>query len=354
MSEIELTDAILRNSLQILRLSAGEQAAVEQILRELERELKALLDSRTLSGSSKREVERLISDAGRAIDGGYTQAGAQLDTHALALIVAEQTAELIGETIPGDIARPTDTTLASLTRDVLIEGSPASAWWARQSEDTAFRFAGQVRQGIINGETNERIVGRIVGRKPRGDDPGEPGIMDLIRRNARALVHSSVMSAANAARFASFRKNPDLFAGVRWLATLDGITCNRCAALDGQSWDLDGKKLKGTKVAFLAPPIHWNDRCVLSPIPKRTALEEAFPGISAELDEAGARASSLGPLPAKTTFQDFLKRQTPEFVEATLGKRRAELFQAGKITVRDLVSGTGRELTLEELRIRKP
>jgi len=344
MSEIELTDAILRNSLQILRLSAGEQAVVEQILRELERDLKALLESRSLSGASKRAVEQLIADAGRAIDGGYAKAGVQVDTHALALIVAEQTADLIGEAIPADIARPTDAILASLTRDVLIEGSPASAWWARQSEDTAFRFAGQVRQGVVNGETNEQIVGRIVGRG------GEPGIMDLIRRNARALVHSSVMSAANAARLASFRANPEMFAGVRWLATLDGITCKRCAALDGQSWDLDGKKLKGTRVAFLAPPIHWNDRCVLSGIPKMSALEESFPGISEKLDAIGARDSSLGPLPAKTTFDDFLKRQTPAFVEATLGKRRAELFTAGKITVRDLVSGTGRELTLDELR----
>ena len=344
MSEIELNDAILRNSLQLLRLSAGEQAAVDEILRELERDLKALLQSRSLSDASKREVEALIADAGKAIDGGYTKAGEQLDTHALALIVAEKTADLIGDTIPAQIEQPTPATLASLTRDVLIEGSPASAWWARQAEDTAFRFAGQVRQGIVNGETNERIVQRIVGKR------GEPGIMDMARRNARALVHSSVMSAANAARLASFRKNPDMFSGVRWLATLDHHSCVQCAALDGQKWDLDGDKLPGTKVSFRAPPAHWNCRCVLTGIPKRSALEEAFPGISKELDAAGERASSLGPLPGKTTFQDFLKRQTPDFVEATLGKRRAELFAAGKITILDLISGTGREITLDELR----
>jgi hypothetical protein len=49
---------ILRHSLELLRLSAGEQAKAEGILRELERELKLLLQSRTLSEASKREIAR--------------------------------------------------------------------------------------------------------------------------------------------------------------------------------------------------------------------------------------------------------------------------------------------------------
>jgi hypothetical protein len=54
-------------------------------------------------------------------------------------------------------------------------------------------------------------------------------------------VHSSVMSAANDARLATFRRNARFIKGVRWLATLDGHVCVRCAALDGQAWDLDGR-----------------------------------------------------------------------------------------------------------------
>ena len=125
--------------------------------------------------------------------------------------------------------------------------------------------------------------------------------------------------------------------------------CVRCAALDGQAWNLDGEKLPGTKVEFMAPPIHFGDRCVLSPIPK------TFRDIGLDIPEpqdAGQRASSLGPVHGKTTFQDFLERQSPAFVEQVLGKGRAELFRQGKLTVRDLVSGTGRELTLDQLRSR--
>lgn len=248
MSEIELQDAILRHSLQILRLSAGDQAKVDEVLLELEKELKALLQSNTLSGAGKRQIEELLKEAEKAIDASYTVAARTTDTHALAVVVAEHTVEALRENFPVSAYLPTQETLASLTRDVLIEGAPSSAWWERQSEDTAFRFAAQVRQGVINGETQEKIVARIAGRH---------GIMEVSRRNARSLVHSSVMTAANQARLTTFRKNSRTIKGVRYLATLDGHACARCAALDGQSWNLDGEKLPGTTVQFLPPPLHF-------------------------------------------------------------------------------------------------
>jgi SPP1 gp7 family putative phage head morphogenesis protein len=342
MSEIELQDAILRHSLQILRLSAGEQAAVEEILRELERELKALLESRALSGATKTQLRALIADARTAIDSRYAIVAQSVDTHALALIIAEKTVAALEDVIPATVAMPSAETLASLTQDVLIDGAPSSAWWDKQAEDTAFKFAAQVRQGVINGETQERIVQRIVGRR------GEPGLMEVSRRNARSLIHSSVMSAANQARLATFRKNGRLIKGLRWLATLDGHTCARCAALDGNAWDLDGKPIMGTKLPFMAPPIHFGDRCVLSPIPK------TFKDIGLDIpepDDAGRRASSLGPVHGKTTFDDYFRRLSAAQQDAQFGKGRAALFRAGKITIRDLVSGTGRELSLEELRV---
>ena len=173
--------------------------------------------------------------------------------------------------------------------------------------------------------------------------------MDVARKNARVLVHSSVMTAANQARLATFRKNARLIKGLRWLATLDSRSCVVCMALDGQAWNLDGEKLPQTKVDFTAPPKHFGCRCILSPIPK------TFKDIGLNIPEptdAGQRASSLGPVEGSITFDDFLARQSPTFVENVLGKRRAELFRAGKLSVRDLVSGTGRELTLDELRTR--
>lgn len=343
MTELPLADAILRNALQVLRLSAGEEQRVDAIMAELARELKDLVATGALNAAQTREVNAVIRQAEEIIDLAYRRAGASVDTHALAVIVAEKTQEIIQDVIPATVAIPTDAVLLQLGKDVLIDGAPSSAWWAKQSEDLAFKFAAQVRQGIANGETQERIVARITGRR------GEPGIMDVSRRNARALVHTSVLTAANRARLETFRKNGRLIKGVRWLATLDSRTCLRCMALDGQAWDLDGEKLKGTKVEFTAAPLHMGCRCVLSPIPK--TFKEIGLNIP-EPDDVGQRASKDGPVAGDLTFQGFLSRQSPAFVENVLGKRRAELFLAGKLTVRDLVSGTGRELTLDELKTR--
>lgn len=333
MSEIELQDAILRHALELQRLSAHEEAESDAILRQLEAELRALLNSRTLNEATKREIEALANEARQIIDARYATIAGTLDTHGLVVLVADRTVETI-KLIAPTVAKLSAETLASLSKNVLIEGAPTAAWWEKQSEDTAFKFAAAVRQGVVNGETNEQIVARIAGGR------AEVGIMDIARRNARALVHSSVMAAANDARLATYRKNDRFIAGVRWLATLDGHVCIRCAALDGQAWDLDGNSLPGTTVDFQAPPIHWNDRCVLSPIPKSEGAEGPV---------IGQRASSEGPVEASTTFQQFLERQSPAFIERVLGKQRAALFEAGKITVRDLVSGTGRELSLAEL-----
>lgn len=343
MSEVELQDAILRHALDLQRLSAHEEAEALAILRELEADLRRLMAARQLTGAPKREIEALIAQAQEAVSGRYTAIAGTVDTQGIIALVADRTVEAMRLAIPQAI-RPTAERLASLASNVLIDGAPSRAWWRKQSSDTAFRFAAQVRQGIINGETQERIVGRIVGRA------GEPGVLDVSRRAARALVHSSVMSAANAARLETYRKNGKHVAGLRWLSTLDSHTCVVCAALDGQRWDLEGKKLRGTEIDFQAPPAHFACRCVLSPIPK--SLDDIFgrTGLDELTESLSRRASSEGPVAGSTTFAQFLRRQSAEFVENTLGKRRAEMFLAGRLTLRDLVSGTGRPLTLDELR----
>lgn len=335
MSEIELQDAILRHALELQRLSAHEEAEAEAILRELERELRALLNSGTLSTREKWQIAELLGQADRAIGKSYLNISAGLDKRGLVMLVADRTVATL-KIISPEVAGVTAETLASLADELLIDGAPSADWWAKQAEDTSFKFAAQVRQGVINGETNERIVQRIVGRQ------GEPGIMDVARRNARALVHSSVMSAANDARLATYRNNSRFIKGVRRLTALDGHVCARCAAYGDEvdGWDLDGKPRGKTTLPYPPSQLHWNDRCVISPIPKSEPA--GGPTI-------GARASSLGPLPAGTTFNDFFKRLTPAQQDAQFGKRRAALFRAGKLTVRDLVSGTGRELSLAEL-----
>jgi hypothetical protein len=344
MSELELSDAILRHALELQRLSAHDEAEALEIMRQLEGELRQLLASGNLSEAGRREIAELIAAADKAVTSRYAQLAGTVDVHELVVVVADKTVAAMA-TIAPRIAAPSAARLASLAKDILIDGSPARAWWARQGEDLTFKFAAEVRQGVLLEETQEQIVTRIVGRR------GEPGIMDAARRNVRSLVHSSVMTAANQSRLATFKANGRHGQGIRRLATLDSNTCLQCAALDGAEWDFDLKPIRGTSIQYVPAPSHFSCRCVDTVIPKSLDDILGVEGLDAQLESTRTRASKDGPTKA-TTMAAFLKRQSPEFVEEMLGAKRAEMFLSGKLTLRDLVSGTGRPLSLAELKAR--
>jgi hypothetical protein len=54
-------------------------------------------------------------------------------------------------------------------------------------------------------------------------------------------------------------------------------------------------------------------------------------------------------VPAATSYQEWLKRQSKEFQEDVLGKTKARLFRDGKLPLDKFVNRLGDELTLAEL-----
>lgn len=253
MSEPALTDEIIKHALDIERLAAGEKGRLKPLMDELANDLRGLLESGNLDAAGKREIAALIKQADEIIAGAYANASTLVEAAELAKVVAEKTRTILISALPAAAVRmPTAHVLTSLASDVLIQGSPAKAWWAKQSEDTAFRFSAQVRQGVANGETTAKIVQRIVGKR------GEPGVIDISRRNAATLVQSSVQTVANDARLASFRANSDIIKGVRQVSTLDSHTSPICMAYSGAEWDLDGNPVNGAPPFNGGPPRHFN------------------------------------------------------------------------------------------------
>ena len=339
-AETILADQILRHALELQLLAAGDGARAEAILRELEADLRSLMANRNITAASKREIAALIKAADDAIAARYVNIAGVVDVSGIVEHVAERTVTFMEAAYPAvRIGLPSAEVLASLAKDILIDGSPASAWWARQSEDTAFRFASIIRRGKINGLTIDQMAREVF-------DNG--GLMDVARRNVRTLVHSSVMTAANRARLEAFRKNMKPGDKLRWLATLDSHTCKTCVALDGKQWEQDGKPIDH-KLDFKVPPAHFSCRCVLSVVPAMTVTNELFDGLGDRLLALGGRASARGPTGADTSMNGFLDRN-PDIAETILGQRRVDLWRAGKITLTDLVTASGRPRTLEELR----
>ena len=190
------------------------------------------------------------------------------------------------------------------------------------------------------GQTVSQIAARVSGTTTTA------GVMDTARAGARVLVHSSVMSVANAARLATYKENDDAIKGYEQLSTLDGHTTDICIAYSGAQWDLDFKPINGTTLPFNGGcPRHWGCRSIIVPILK--TFKEL--GIDIPEPPVGTRASNFGEVPADMSFDAFLRRRTKEQQDEQLGSGRAQLWRDGKITLRQLLDMKGNPLTLAQL-----
>jgi SPP1 gp7 family putative phage head morphogenesis protein len=340
----KIADKLAEHQLELLRVSASKARSVYSLLQDLETKLVRLLRGKDLSQSGKQRLNGVLASAREESAAAYadirTLHRGQL--RKLVGLEVEITDSIINDTVDAaifDRVLPTST-LDSLVSSVLVQGAPSAEWWSRQAGDTAFRFAQEMRQGVAAGETNAQLISRVIGKK------GSPGIMEASRRNAEALVRTSVLQASNDARLAVYKRNGDVLRGLMQISTLDDRTSDICIAYDGAIWNLDGEPIDGTNLPFNGgPPRHWNCRSVLSPVTK--SWQEM--GIKAKELSTGARAALDGEVPAETKFGDWLERRSQAEQDRILGKGKAELWRSGKISLSQLVDMRGKPLTLDQL-----
>lgn len=336
-----LFDELLHDSLEILRLSAGERNKVLAQLLKMEKELKALLEEQDFENFSKADLKKVLGNANAIIAEYYTEISGSADLVGIARYAAKSTAMALEVSLGRDGVRaPKPDYFKSVRSNVMIEGAPSAEWWKSQNADTQFKFARQVRAGLSAGETNQQIIQRIVGKQ------GVPGVMDTVRRNAASLVQTSVQAVANDARRKTYLANDDIVKGIQQVSTLDSHTSLTCVAYSGCQWDLEFKPIGKKKLPYNGgTPRHFSCRSVEIPITK--TFKEM--GIDAPEPKPTTRASDEGQIAADITFEGFLNRKTKAYQDEMLGDGRAELWRAGKITLRDLVNGNGRPRTLQEL-----
>lgn len=339
--EQQIADDLLTHTLDLFRLDASLRRVALDLLQQLQNELRTKLSLGNLTAFDKTATQRLLAETSAVIDNYYRQIKQKSDEalNALPEIEAQAVRDaLVGVGYATALAPPIH--FATAMTDVMIQGAPSAEWWSRQSADTQFRFSNAVRRGIVQGRTNQQIIGDVLGR-----GPGQ-GILEVSRRNAAALVQTSVQTVANVARLESFAQNADVVKGVEQISTLDGHTTDICIAYSGGQWDLKGKPVNGTKLPFNGgPPRHWNCRSLL--VPKTKSFKEL--GIDVPEKLSTTRSSVDGQIPAKTTFDDFLKRKGEAFQNEILGPGRAQLWRDKKITLQQLLDLHGNPLSLAEL-----
>ena len=334
-----LFDSTVELHLDMERVAIESRATIVKLLQNLEKELVAKVAD-GVSDWSKARIAKQLSEADAIIRQYYDDAAgiARDTTTSVAQVSASATATSLSAAVGGQVAigvLPTASYLETLAGNTIIQGAIQRDWWDRQAGDTAFKFQSAVRQGLVSAETTPQIVKRV------------RDVMDLSKRNAETLVHTSVQSVANTSRMKVFEDNSDVISEFEYSSSLDRKTCPTCGILDGRRWVNGTNKPVNHSMAFKQPPIHFRCRCSCIPVLKTWAEL----GINMDELPDGTRASMEGQVNDKT-FEDWLKRKTetdPTFADRTLGKGRAELWRNSKITMDQMISG-GQPLKLAELK----
>jgi hypothetical protein len=212
-----LFDSTIELHLDLERVAIHSRATVIRLLQQMEKELVAKVADGVTSWSKAR-IAKQLSEASAIIRQYYDEAaGIAIDTTTnVAQISASATATSLSAAVGGQVAigvLPTSAYLETLAGNTIVQGATQAAWWNRQAGDLSFKFNAAVRQGLVATETTPQIVRRV------------RDVMDVSKRNAWALVHTSVQSVANEVREKVMQDNSDVVAANEYSSTLDRKTC---------------------------------------------------------------------------------------------------------------------------------
>tara|TARA_B100000925_G_scaffold185710_1_gene140330 strand:+ start:5362 stop:6552 length:1191 start_codon:yes stop_codon:yes gene_type:complete len=240
-------------------------------------------------------------------------------------------------------------TAAQGTTITLPNGKVLEKSFRGLAESQADLFAKTVRNGLLTGESTDKLARRLKGRLRFGQ-PGSARqiaqaggeVTAVANHQVTALVRTSINQVANAASQQTYEANQDVTKKYRYTATLDTRTSAICRSLDGQEFEYG----KGP-----VPPQHFNCRSTTVPITDYEALGFTPP-------KPGKRAAQGGMVPADQSYGQWLNNQSKEIKAEVLGPKKVAYFNrlARKYgptdAIRKFVSADGTELTLKQLRDR--
>ena len=230
----------------------------------------------------------------------------------------------IEKTVPLDIDldMPSNETLRRLVTMRPMDGHKLGTWMKGYSSAMRAAMTKQLKVGIASGESIPKLGKRI------------QKVLDLKARQAQGIARTAVSNVVHQAREETFKKNKDIVRQVQWLATLDDRTTLICVNLDGKMFNPG----EGPR-----PPIHFNCRSTVVPV---TPSWQEF---GVEDPPAATRASMNGAVPEKIRYKEWLRGQPKSVQDKVLGKKRAELYRAGRVKIEKFTGRDLKPLTLRQL-----
>lgn len=364
--QTEVVNQFLRNQVDLERYSESVRGKVVGILEKAQKEIVAALvdNDPTIKPATEWKRKRLaqLNDQISEILGtkfGEIDKVVTKDLSALATFQNDATQAQVKRAFGANLFNVTLTQakLEAIVGNTMIEGAVIGKWWSqkpevyRQKIEKAMNAGMQeIELGLVKGEAIGDLIRRVRGSK------NTPGVMDLAKHDAAALVRTSVMQVAQTVRRDIYDANADVLKGLQVVATLDSRTTPLCRGLDGQMYNMDGSPMNGGRPMPPGPPFHWNCRSTLIPVFKPySEMKKAGGSLSAEkMDalnkmDAGTRASMNGQVPDVLNYNQWLKTQPEAFQKDILGESRWELWKTDKLTMADMVHQNGRPLSINEL-----
>jgi SPP1 gp7 family putative phage head morphogenesis protein len=266
-----------------------------------------------------------------------------------------------------DTVMPSPRLLRSIAIARPFQGQILADWAASMEAEDLRKIHNAIQLGMTAGEDMATIARRVIGTEALQFDDG---VLQMTRQQVQAVVRTAVQHVANHARTAWFLDNSDIVTTERFVATLDSRTTPVCRANDGKQFPLG----KGP-----IPPLHFQcrslriaalDGVLLGDRPAKPYVERELVGEYAQANGLGSIRSRdalpygtkgdydkwsrkrvrdmIGPVPAETTYNEWLKTQSRVFQDDTLGIAKAKLFRGG-LTLDKFVDRNGNELTLKQL-----
>lgn len=380
-------DAVLRHQIGVRRYTNGLLRQVNRLLEEADADLAARLrlrltrlEGKPIDFTSERWLSLLEELRGaRAASMVEYRKLARAQLGLFAKMEADREISLLESSVPIQVSFAVVAVdqLRAIVSARPFQGRLLKDWFATLEANDRTRLTRELQLGMVQGEPIDDIVRRVVGtRKNNYAD----GVLAITRRDATTVVRTAVNHVSNVAREYVHEANSDVITARVWSSTLDGRTSDICIARDGRGTPTPGNELPAGLQPLdppgARPPAHMNCRSVMIAyidgvglIGKRPYVTDTRTRAKREVDfrkmakEQGRPIQDIrrewadrtvGRVPASTTYQDFLSRQSASFQDEVLGRTKGKLFRDGGLSVDKYVDRTGRSLTLKELAATQP
>lgn len=374
----ELEDALVRHQINLLAYSSGVQRQIIELLAATEELLAGKIATKLggrqgLTTPSDWQQVSAVVEALEVIRGkAWDEVTDYLITEMNGLATHE--VEYMQSTVTGVLpvvlvtSLPDTKLLKSIVTSRPFEGRLLKEWAEDLRADDLRRVKSAVYTGMAAGENTDAIVRRIVGT---GTLKNKDGTVQITKNQVQTVVRTAIQHVANNARDEFFAANADIVEEEYFVATLDSRTTPICRDNDGKRY----KRGEGPK-----PPLHMGCRSLriagfsasfLGERPMVPTTEKMLLREYAEKANLGTvtkqadlpkghktkfnnfarkrKRELIGTVPSKTTYREFLARQSNEFQDEVLGVTKAKLFREGGLDLGKFVTREGHELTLKEL-----